>query len=46
MSDIATADARKIDKTYLRDWKASFEGQLDKHRSRYEFGLELPLKRD
>ena len=46
MSDIATADGRKIDKTYLRDWKDSFEGQLGKHRSRYKFGLELPLKQD
>ena len=46
MSDIATADGRKIDKTYLRDWKDSFEGQLGKHRLRYEFSLEHLLEQD
>ena len=46
MSNIATADGRKTDKTYLRDWKDSFKGQLSKHRSCYEFGLEHPLKHD
>ena len=46
MPDIATADGRKIDKTYLRDWKDSFKDQLGKHRLRYIFFLEHPLKQD
>ena len=44
MSNIAMADGRKIDKTLLRDGIDSFEGQLGKHRSRYKFGVEHPLK--
>ena len=45
-SDIATANGKKIDPIYLADWEMSFEGQLGRHRSVFEYGRERPTDHD
>ncbi|EJK72406.1 hypothetical protein THAOC_06066 [Thalassiosira oceanica] len=46
LSDIVTADGKKLEETYLQDWRQSIEYQFGKHRSQFEFGTECPLDSD
>ena len=46
LSDIVTADGRKIDPSYVGDWTSTQEYQLGKHRSQFEFGRECPTPAD
>ena len=46
LSDIATADGRRIESAYVRHWKNSFEGTLGRHHSTFEYGLEYPSDQD
>ena len=42
LSDIATANGRKINPIYLTDWTGSLEGQLGQHRLVFEYDQECP----
>ena len=46
LSDIATANGRKINPIYLTDWTGSLEGQLRQHRSVFKYGQECPTDED
>ena len=46
LSDIATANGKKINLIYLTGWMVSFEGQLGRHRSVFEYGRECPTDQD
>lgn len=46
MSCISTASGTRLDETYMHDWHDSPEYGYGKHRSRFEFGLELPTQDD
>ena len=46
LSDIVTADGRKLEQEYLYDWQQSAEYHLGKHRSQFEFGRECPSDAD
>ena len=44
MSDIATANGRRIKINCIMDWANSHESDLGKHHSRYQYGREYPTK--
>ena len=46
LSDIVTADGRKLEQEYLYDWQQSAEYEFGKHRSQFEFGRECPSEAD
>ena len=46
-SDIMTANGRRIDSALTEDdWRASFEGTLGKHISKFTFDKEIPSEKD
>ena len=45
-SDICTANGKRIDRVYLRDWTETPEYLLGQHRSVYDIGLEYPTDED
>ena len=46
LSDIATADGKKVDSSYIKDRRNSFKRTLGRHRSTFEYGLEFPSDQD
>ena len=46
LSDIVTAKGKRIERDYLRSWRESHEGSLERHRTRYKYGPESPTKED
>ena len=46
LSDIATANGRRIENTHVRHWKNSFKGTLGRHHSTLEYGLEFSFWSD
>ena len=46
MSDITTANGRRLESSCASDWRNFHEADLGKHRSKYHYGKERPTKED